>query len=141
MTQKYTNHDAVATVNAAFSRHALFRPDQAHRYGVIREKARTFALYLTDACPPSTELASAIIRLEEAVMWANASIARHDTPAPSPRHDFKAGDRVTFRGDGKDIVGEVTGLQELNGATYAEVTVPELDDFVVPVANLEHAAD
>ena len=52
--------------------------NQTARYESIREKARQFALYLADQCPESRELSLAITKLEEVVMWANSSIARHE---------------------------------------------------------------
>jgi len=56
------------------------RPElnQAARYESIREKGRQLALYLADQCPDSRELSKAITKLEEAIMWANSAIARHE---------------------------------------------------------------
>ncbi len=45
-------------------------------YEGIREKARELADMLADICPDSRERSLAITKIEEAVMWANASIAR-----------------------------------------------------------------
>lgn len=52
--------------------------DQAERYGHIRDKARVLALYLDEHVPDSREKSLAITHLEEAVMWANAAIARRE---------------------------------------------------------------
>lgn len=52
--------------------------DQPGKYEVIRSSARLFADMINDACPESREKALAFTKLEEAIMWANASIARHD---------------------------------------------------------------
>lgn len=50
---------------------------QPEKYNAIREKAKELA-YLIDAeCPNSREKSVAITKLETAVMWANASIARN----------------------------------------------------------------
>jgi len=50
---------------------------QPEKYEAIREKAKELA-YLFDAeCPNSREKSLAFTKLEEAVMWANASIARN----------------------------------------------------------------
>lgn len=46
----------------------------------IRETARKFALYLYKAVPESAERTLAFRKLEEAVMWANAGLARDGTP-------------------------------------------------------------
>lgn len=49
--------------------------DQASRYESIRAIAKEFAVHLLDVCPDSPERTVAIQRLQESVMWANASIA------------------------------------------------------------------
>jgi len=54
------------------------KPDQIPRYEEIRDYARTFAAALLEKCPPSRERSLALTALEEAVMWANASIARNE---------------------------------------------------------------
>jgi hypothetical protein len=58
-----------------------YRPpkdDQPARYEEIRRQAREFALYLNDNLPESREKSLAITKLEEAVYWANVSIARNE---------------------------------------------------------------
>lgn len=51
---------------------------QPAKYEAIREKAKELA-YLIDAkCPNSREKSLAMTKLEEAVMWANAAIARNE---------------------------------------------------------------
>ena len=52
--------------------------DQPERYLAIRESAGGLALILMGRCPPSRERSLALTALEEAVMWANASIARNE---------------------------------------------------------------
>lgn len=42
----------------------------------IREKAKELALLIADTTPPGREQSTALTRLEEAVMHANAGIAR-----------------------------------------------------------------
>ncbi len=49
--------------------------DQVVRYKAIREKAKSLAELLDHFCPPSRERSLAQTKLQEAVMWANASIA------------------------------------------------------------------
>lgn len=60
-----------------FTYHAP-KGDQAERYGKIREKARELAELMEESCPDSREKSLASTKLEEAVMWANASIARNE---------------------------------------------------------------
>ena len=51
---------------------------QPERYTNIRETAKEFAKLLDMACPDSREKSLAFTKLEECVMWANASIARNE---------------------------------------------------------------
>ena len=48
---------------------------QPERYESIRDRARSLAHFLNDTCPPGRELSTAITKLQEVVMWANAAIA------------------------------------------------------------------
>lgn len=48
------------------------------RYELSRDFAKNFALMLTRNCPPSRELSLALTKVDEAVFWANASIARNE---------------------------------------------------------------
>ena len=52
--------------------------DQPLRYERIRYKAKILAAYINEYCPDSREKSIAMTKLEEAVMWANASIARNE---------------------------------------------------------------
>lgn len=54
------------------------KPGQPEQYQRLREKAKELALLIEAECPHSRERSLAITKLEEAVFWANASIARHD---------------------------------------------------------------
>lgn len=49
--------------------------NQPERYEVIRGKAKEFAMLLIESCPESRERAVALTNLQQAIMWANASIA------------------------------------------------------------------
>jgi hypothetical protein len=49
--------------------------DEADCYAEIRQEARRMASRLLDLCPESRERTTALNKLREAVMWANASIA------------------------------------------------------------------
>ena len=52
--------------------------DQAVRYVNIRNHAKDFAYMIENVCPDSREKSLAMTKLEEAVMWANAAIARNE---------------------------------------------------------------
>lgn len=68
-----TNND----IEKNFSYHTP-KDDQAERYERIRYKAKMLAAYINENCPDSREKSLAMTKLEEAVMWANASIARNE---------------------------------------------------------------
>ena len=51
---------------------------QTERYVAIRNKAKELAELIEDCCPDSREKSLARTNLEQAVMWANASIARNE---------------------------------------------------------------
>lgn len=48
-----------------------------NRLELIRCAGKEFALLIDKFCPNSSEKSEAVIKIEEAVMWANASIARN----------------------------------------------------------------
>lgn len=52
--------------------------DQAERYERLRDDAKQLAYLIKELCPDSRERSLAFTKLEEAVMWANASIARNE---------------------------------------------------------------
>ena len=64
-------------LNNIYTYHAP-KGDQQERYEDIREKARELAEQIERCCPDSREKSLAHTKLEEAVMWANASIARNE---------------------------------------------------------------
>lgn len=51
---------------------------QPVKYNDIRENGKELALLINKHCPNSREKSLALTKLEEAVMWANASIARNE---------------------------------------------------------------
>lgn len=51
---------------------------QPEKYAQVRELAHNYAKFIQDACPQSRELSLALTKIEESVMWANASIARNE---------------------------------------------------------------
>lgn len=52
--------------------------DQPDRYDHIRRNAKMLASIFEDYCPESREKSLAMTNLEQAVMWANAAIARNE---------------------------------------------------------------
>lgn len=55
--------------------------DQPQRYEKIRADGKALALTLVNLCPDTRERSLALTKIEEAVMWANAAIARHPSGA------------------------------------------------------------
>ena len=51
---------------------------QIDKYQAIRDLAKTLAHFIDETCPDSREKSLAITNLEQAVMWANAAIARNE---------------------------------------------------------------
>lgn len=64
-------------IENVFSYHAP-KANQPERYEAIRYKAKMLAAYINEKCPDSREKSLAMTKLEEAVMWANAAIARNE---------------------------------------------------------------
>lgn len=51
---------------------------QPERYERIRYKGKMLAAYINENCPESREKSLALTKIDEAVMWANAAIARNE---------------------------------------------------------------
>lgn len=66
-----------AQLVAAFTYHAP-HGDQVERYARLRQAAGELASRMATSCPESRELSLALTNLEQAVMWANAAIARNE---------------------------------------------------------------
>lgn len=60
-----------------FTYHAPNR-EQLDKYASIRAKAKELAYLIDSECPASREKSLAMTKLEEASMWANASISRNE---------------------------------------------------------------
>ncbi len=67
----------IEEIEKNFSCHAC-DDDQALRCGNIRSMAKLLAHAIDNSCPDSRERSLAFTKLEEAVMWANAAIARNE---------------------------------------------------------------
>lgn len=65
-----------AEIDRRFAYHAP-EADQPPKYETIRAAAKSMAIILNELCPDSCERDIAITRIEEAMFWANASIARN----------------------------------------------------------------
>jgi hypothetical protein len=65
------------TIENNFKYHSP-KEGQPEKYTSIRERAKELAYLIDHACPNSREKSLALTKLEESVMWANASIARNE---------------------------------------------------------------
>lgn len=64
-------------IEKRFTYHAP-KLDQPARYSEIRALGKNLAFLIEEACPDSREKSLAFTKLEEAVFWANAAIARNE---------------------------------------------------------------
>lgn len=71
------NEQTAKQIENNFTYHSP-KDDQPERYEIIRGNARELADVINESCPDSREKSLAITNLEQAVMWANASIARNE---------------------------------------------------------------
>jgi len=67
----------IADINNRFMYHAP-KPGQNEKYISLRDQAGDLATEFLTLVPPSRERSLALTKLEEAVMWANAGIARNE---------------------------------------------------------------
>jgi hypothetical protein len=67
--------DITEEIEIRFTYHAP-KEGQPEIYTTIREEARRLAMRFAQYVPASREQSLALTKLEEAVMWANAGIAR-----------------------------------------------------------------
>ena len=71
------HEESMTDLQNRFTYHAP-KNDQPARYEDIRKTGREFAEVVNAHCPDSRERSLAITKIEEAVMWANAAIARNE---------------------------------------------------------------
>jgi hypothetical protein len=80
-TTPYTPKPAtLARIERAFAPHPPTGTGQADRYAEIRGSLRALAGRLTELCPESRELSTALHHLEDAQSWAIAAICRNEGP-------------------------------------------------------------
>lgn len=63
-------------IEKRFTYHAP-KPGQPEIYALLRNHAKELAYNILTNCPESQERDTALMKLEEVIMWANASIARN----------------------------------------------------------------
>ena len=68
-------------INSQLENNFTYHPpkgNQQERYQALRNKAKELAHMIDELCPNSREKSLAHTNLEQASMWANASIARNE---------------------------------------------------------------
>lgn len=65
-------------IDHRFTYHPPEGKAQVQKYTELRAGARGFAKLVNKHCPDGREKSLAITKIEEAVMWANASVAREE---------------------------------------------------------------
>lgn len=63
-------------IENAFTYHKP-KEGQPEKYKALRSKAKELAYLIDELCPDGREKSLAMTKLEEASMWANASVARN----------------------------------------------------------------
>ena len=69
--------DVMTDLQKRFTYHSP-KNDQPARYQSLRDMGLRFAELIAEHCPDSRERSLALTKAEEAIMWANASIARNE---------------------------------------------------------------
>ena len=64
-------------IERRFTYHAP-KEGQPAKYQALRDNAKKLAFMINELCPDSREKSTAMTKLEEAIFWANASIARNE---------------------------------------------------------------
>ena len=73
----YRNPTLEERIERDFTYHAP-KPGQPERYQELRDAAKALALKIVALTPSSREQSMALTHLEEAIFWANASVARNE---------------------------------------------------------------
>ena len=79
-----------ADLTNRFEYHPPATPEIGDLHGEIRGKCLHFARWMNKNLPPSRELSLAVTKLEEAMMWANAAIARNQPVTTGSTTDPKS---------------------------------------------------
>jgi hypothetical protein len=65
-----------ADIAHRFTHHAPATPERANTHATLRGACAGLAAQILDLCPPGREQALALTKIEEAMFWGNAAIAR-----------------------------------------------------------------
>jgi len=76
---KYPSEAVVADMQNRFAYHAP-TGNKVNIHAELRNRFGAIALFTLASTPPSREQSLAITKIEEAMLWANAAIARNPEP-------------------------------------------------------------
>lgn len=75
--KSFRNEKTSEQIDNNFEYHAP-KDGQPERYEILCGVAKNFARAINSNCPDSREKSLALTKLEEAVMWAKAAVARNE---------------------------------------------------------------
>jgi hypothetical protein len=75
------SEDVRESLDLRFDHHAPSDPRVAESHGVVRNECKHLAIIVAQLCPEGREKALALTKIEEAMMFANAAIARNQVDA------------------------------------------------------------
>ncbi|AHY26917.1 hypothetical protein SEA_NAIRB_1 [Mycobacterium phage Nairb] len=77
MMHNYSTPTSIADIDNRFDFHQATTIEKKNDHASVRMAVKQLALQLDEELPPGREKSLAVTKLEEAMFWANAAIARN----------------------------------------------------------------
>lgn len=122
--------------NEMYNRFSYHKPgkNQTLSYHGVRNQGRLFAELINRRCPDSREKSIALTKIEEAVMWANAAIARNSTTEfTESQHRIDRANEMFREVMNREPDFQTIIIEDVNGAEYWD----ETDGSWHPLADLD----
>lgn len=87
------------SIESMFSYHQPSTPDRVAQHNNVRSAFLAFAAQLDALLPPGTEHTVVLHKLQEAMFWSNAAVARQDDVKPAPAPTVQTGRMAHSRRD------------------------------------------